>query len=402
MKPAVLFVHSNTELYGADFILAEVVRAVKEQVRPIVALPGEGELTRLLAREGVQVVTTRESILRRVSFKPHKLPTLLMNIAVDVRRMVDLIKQENVQLVYSNTGAVVTGAIAARLCGIPNIYHIHEIILSPRWLAKAIARMVLGLSDRVITVSGPVRSQLLRYERTGDPAVCVIHNGLDPAPFDEVEDVESVRSELGAGPGDLLYGVIGRIHPWKGQFYFLEAARRMADRCPVAKFVIIGGTFAGYERLLIELKERIGQLNMESRLKILPFRKDVPRLMRALDVFVLPSTSPDPLPTVVLEAMAARRPVVATAHGGALEMVVHEQTGFLAPYHDASAFADIMLLLADDRERRVEMGEAGRQRLELHFSRSHFQSDIRQMIADFLPELVRNKSLTNEIAHFAQ
>ncbi len=399
MKPAVLFVHSNAELYGADFILAEVVRALGDNVRPIVALPGEGELTNLLSREGVRVIYTRESILRRVNFKPHKLPGLLINIALDVRRLVDLIRQENVHLVYSNTGAVITGVIAARICGIPNLFHIHEIILRPAWMARAIARMILHNSREVIAVSGPVRDQLLRFERPGDPPVRVIHNGLDPAAFDDVENVYPVRTELGAGSDDVLFGVIGRIHPWKGQTYFVDAAHLVADVCPHARFVIVGGTFAGYEWLLNELKERVCQLEMESRLKILPYRKDVPRLMRALDVFVLPSTLPDPLPTVVLEAMAAQRPVIATAHGGALEMVVHEQTGFLAPHHDVTGFAETMLLLADDNDKRKRMGEAGRERLERTFSRKRFRSDIRHCVTSYLPKSATEMSTLNINSH---
>ncbi len=387
MKPAVLFVHSNSELYGADFILLEVVRALKDDVRPIVAVPGEGDLTRALAREGVRVIHTRESVLRRVHFKPHKIPGFAWNLVRDVLRLARIIAEENVQLVYSNTGAVITGAVAARLCEIPNLYHIHEIIVNPGWLAKGIARMILGNAAEVIAVSGPVREQLQAYGKPGDPPVRVIHNGLDPARFDETEDPADLRRELGAGPRDVLYGVIGRVHPWKGQRYFVEAARLVADVCPQARFVVVGGTFKGYEYLIEELKERVEQLALADRFKILPHRNDVPRLMRALDVFVLPSTLPDPLPTVVLEAMAARKPVVATAHGGALEMVLHGETGLLAPHHDASAFADALLELAYDADKRNRLGLAGRKRLETRFSRERFFVEIVRCVRSHLPAL---------------
>jgi glycosyltransferase involved in cell wall biosynthesis len=387
MKPAVLFVHSNSELYGADFILLEVVRALKNQVRPIVAVPGEGDLTRALAREGVRVIHTRESILRRVNFKPHKIPGFIWNLIRDVIRLVRIIAEENVQLVYSNTGAVITGAIAARLCEIPNLYHIHEIIVNPKWLAKGIARMILGNASEIIAVSGPVRDQLQHHGKPGDPPVRVIHNGLDPSRFDMPEDLAEVRREMGADPDHVLYGVIGRVHPWKGQRYFIEAARLVADVCPQARFVIVGGTFKGYEFLIDELNDRVNQLALQDRLKILPHRSDIPRLMRSLDVFVLPSTLPDPLPTVVLEAMAAKKPVVATAHGGALEMIVHGDTGLLAPHHDASAFADAMLELAFDENKRSRMGLFGRKRLETHFSRERFHAEIAGCVCSHLPLL---------------
>ncbi len=386
MKPAVLFVHSNSELYGADFILLEVVRAVKDHIRPIVAVPGEGELTRALSFEGVRVIHTRESILRRVNFKPHKLFGFIWNVFRDVRLLVKIIREENVELIYSNTGAVITGALAARVCKIKNLYHIHEIIVNPKWLAKAIARLVLGNSNEVIAVSGPVKEQLMCYGKPGDPPIRIIHNGLDPHRFDAVEETDSVRKELGAGPGDVLFGVIGRIHPWKGQQYFIDAARKVADANPQARFVIVGGTFKGYEYLVDELRERTEALEMHDRIKILLHRIDIPNLMRALDVFVLPSTLPDPLPTVVLEGMAARKPVVATAHGGALEMVVHGKTGFLAPHHDAAGFAEAMLKLIESAEMRQSFGEAGRKRLDEDFSRPRFHEEISSCILEHLGE----------------
>ena len=384
VRPAVLFVHGNSELYGADYILLEVVRALNDQVRPIVALPSEGQLTRILHREGVQVHITRESVLRRVNFKPEKLPGLFWNIARDVRDLKRIIRREKVVLVYSNTAAVVTGALAARLCKIPNLYHIHEILVRPLWLARVIARMVLSNATEVIAVSNAAREHLEKYGRLGDPPVRVIHNGLDPSPYDHVEDVEKVRTEMGAGTENILFGVIGRIHPGKGQPYFIKSAHLIADVCPQARFVIVGGTFNGYEYLLDELNQQISRLKLENVLKVLPYRTDVPRMMRALDVFVLPSTGPDSLPTVVLEAMAACRPVVATPTGGAREMVLHGETGFLAPWNEASTFAGCMLELAQDNEKRRQMGEAGRRRLEERFSRERFFADVCDCVTHYL------------------
>jgi glycosyltransferase involved in cell wall biosynthesis len=384
LKPAVLFVHSNSELYGADFILLQVVLAVKDQVEPIVALPGEGVLTDRLRSEGVRVVITRESVLRRINFKPHKLPRFYWNLLRDTAALVRIIRKENVRLVYSNTAAVLTGALAAKKCRIPNLYHIHEIITDPPWMAKAIARMVLKYSRGVIAVSRAVREQLLRYERSGDPPVEVIHNGIDTSGFDPGGDIAELRRELGAGPENVLFGVIGRIHPWKGQSYFVESARLVADICPRARFVIVGGTFPGYEHLVAELHEQIRRLGLRDRCRVLPHRTDIPQVMRALDVFVLPSTSPDPLPTVVLEAMAAERPVVATAHGGALEMVLHGDTGLLAPYQDVGGFSEALLELADDAAMRRRMGAEGRARLLQYFSKERFNDDIRNYLSRFL------------------
>jgi glycosyltransferase involved in cell wall biosynthesis len=386
MKPAVLFVHSNSELYGADLILWQTIKAIKDDVRPFVALPGEGPLGDRLRREGAEVILTRDSMLRRINFKPSKMLPFILDLLHDVAQLRKLILKEEIKLVYCNTSAVVSGALAARRCQIANIYHVHEIIQHPPWLAKAIARLTLGNSSEVIAVSQAVADSLLRFGKPGDPPVRVIHNGLDPAPYDAANDVEILRGQLGAGPKNILFGVIGRIHPWKGQSYFIQAARLVADVCPQARFVIVGGTFSGYEHLLDELNQQVQRLALRDRLKILPFRDDVPQLMKALDVFVLPSTSPDPLPTVVLEAMAASRPVVATAHGGALEMVLHGETGLLAPHDDVAAFSEALLQLSAEASLRHSLGGEGRRRLEEQFNLPRFQESIRERILAYVPK----------------
>ena len=375
---------------------------MKDVVQPIVAVPGEGDLSRALIGEGVQTVYTRESLLRRVNFKPHKLPRFFWNVFRDARELVNLIREKHVELIYSNTGAVVTGAIAARICGIPNMYHVHEIIVKPRWLARAIARIILGNSIEVVAVSAAVREQLIKYMRPGDPPINIVHNGIDPTRFDTDDTMEEIRSELGAGPEQVLFGVIGRIHPWKGQKYFVEAARLVADVCPQARFVIVGGTFTGYEYLVEDLKSRMKKLGLEDRMKVLPFRKDIPSIMRALDVFVLPSTLPDPLPTVVLESMAAQKPVIATAHGGALEMVIHGETGLLAPHQDVPGFAEAMLELSNDKQKRVRFGQAGRQRVEEEFSRSRFHNEIRSIILKHLTSNLLEQAASNLKSEYTQ
>ena len=172
MKPAVLFVHSNSELYGSDYILLLVVRALKDRVRPIAALPSHGPLWEALEKEGAKVVQTRESVLRRVNYKPARLPGYLWNLWRDARDLARLIRDEEVKLVYSNTGAVMCGARAAARHEIPNLYHIHEIIQNPDWLARRIARQVLSHSAEVIAVSGPVRDQLQRFEKAGQSFSC--------------------------------------------------------------------------------------------------------------------------------------------------------------------------------------------------------------------------------------
>jgi glycosyltransferase involved in cell wall biosynthesis len=107
----------------------------------------------------------------------------------------------------------------------------------------------------------------------------------------------------------------------------------------------------------------------------LGYRSDIPQLLASLDLLVLPSTSPDPLPTVVLETMAASKPVLVTAQGGALEMVVDQETGRFMPIGEAKQAAAILAELLQNKERLKEMGTAGRRRVEKEFSAAAFANN---------------------------
>ena len=111
---------------------------------------------------------------------------------------------------------------------------------------------------------------------------------------------------------------------------------------------------------------------MTDRVFYLGYRADIPEVLASLDLLVLPSTSPDPLPTVVLEAMAAEKPVLATAQGGALEMIIEKETGKFMPIANAQQAVTILADLLNDKTPLNEMGIAGRSRVEREFSPAAF------------------------------
>jgi glycosyltransferase involved in cell wall biosynthesis len=173
----------------------------------------------------------------------------------------------------------------------------------------------------------------------------------------------------------LLIGMIGRVQKWKGQHYFLEIIEHYLQQHPEdqsTQFIIAGDPYPGYEALAIELVLDIKRKNLFDRVFYLGYRADVPQVLASLDLLVLPSTSPDPLPTVVLEAMAASKPVLATEQGGVLEMIIENETGRFMPIDNAQQAS---LILADVLSNTItlkEMGKAGRRRVEKEFSPAAF------------------------------
>lgn len=386
----ILFVHASDEMYGADKILLQLVEGLPAaQFRPIVVLPNDvpyqGQLSSALRARGVETIQYRLAILRRRYFTPFGMLQYFWRLFLSTLFLLRLIRQESVSLVHSNTSAVIPGALAAKILGIRHVWHIHEIITRPIFLWKMTSWLLSRLSDRVVAVSGPTRDHICEGDRRNLRKAVVIHNGIDPRPFDQAQaDRSRIRSEWGIAPDQPLVGMIGRVSHWKGQDYFLQVAARVMKAQPRARFVLVGGVLPGQQHLMDNLRQTITALGLGEAVTLSDFRSDVPSVLHAYDVFVLPSTLPDPFPTVILEAMAAGKPVVANAHGGSIEMIEEGVTGCLVQPYAPDQMASAITLLCADSERRLVMGACARVRIERLFSLDRFLTNWTQLYRDLL------------------
>lgn len=377
----ILYVHSSDEMYGADRVLLQLVDLLdKQRFRPIVVVPNDvpyqGQLSQALCEREIETVQMKTAVLRRKYFTPYGMLVYLWRLIVSTLALVSLIRRESVSLVHSNTSAVIPGALAARLAGRPHVWHVHEILVRPGALWRFTSWLLPRLSDRVVAVSGPARDHLCAGDRRNEEKAMVIHNGVDVSAFTQDDRPgQAVRQEWGVQPNQPLVGMIGRVSFRKGQGYFLKTVALVAKSHPGARFALVGGTFPGQEYLANDLEELILQLRLDSSVILSDFRSDVPAVLDAYDVFVLPSTQPDSLPTAVLEAMAAGKPVVANAGGGSIEMVEHQVTGLLVQPDRPEEMAAAINRLLDDPEERQNMGQCGRERVKTFFSLETFAAN---------------------------
>jgi glycosyltransferase involved in cell wall biosynthesis len=364
-----LLLHSSSDLYGASKILLTTVRTLKEKGEKIqVVLSDEGPLADALREEGVNVHIIRLGILRRKYFNVSGLFNRFTILKKAFSELVALAKRENVTHIYSNTSAVLIGAFVAKELNVYHTWHIHEIITHPKWFASLIGKIVNRYSDLVLVVSEAVKVNWDKY--ISSDKLKVIHNGIDYTPYLSASGL--FINNLPIKPDTLIIGMIGRINAWKGQPYFLEIASKISESYPQVHFVMVGDVFPGDEHLEAEMHQKISSLKLTEKVSVFGFRNDIADILAALDIFILPSIQPDPLPTVVLEAMASGKPVVATAHGGACEMVADGKTGILIPWDDAGKSAKKVVPLLTDKPLRSEFGLHGRKRVLEHFSLEAF------------------------------
>ncbi|UCC77604.1 MAG: glycosyltransferase family 4 protein, partial [Anaerolineales bacterium] len=183
---------------------------------------------------------------------------------------------------------------------------------------------------------------------------------------------------------DLAVGIVGRLERWKGQDIFLRAMALVREAVPRAKGVVIGEPVpydSDYDLLLRTLCEKLG---LSEHVIFSGFRQDVPAVMAVLDVVVLASTSPEPFGRVLIEAMAAGKPVVATSEGATREIVEHGTHGLLVPPGDAQELAHAIIRVLTDREMAVAMGTQGRVRVRERFNMRQLVDGVQAVYDELL------------------
>jgi glycosyltransferase involved in cell wall biosynthesis len=389
----ILFVHNNNDLYGAEVILLELLKGLdRRSFHPIVVLPKDTKhINRLSARleqEGIEYQFIGMAVIRRKYFHLFGVLRYIRDLLLGVFRLVSLIRRREVALIHSNTIAVLCGAVAAWITRTPHVWHIHEIIVEPVPARKAMHFLVCHLSDAVVAVSGAVRDHIARDNSKCVAKMKVIHNGIDLAQFSREPSGSKIRAEYGVPSDAVLVGMVGKVCRWKGQLQFVEAAKVVSEERFDVHFLAVGGVFDDETYYMEQFRKTVKSSGLQWKFTISDFRTDIPNILHALDIFVLPSTQPDPFPTVILEAMAAGKAVIATAHGGPAEIVVDGETGYLVAPNDHRALATAILSLAEDPSRLKAMGAAGRRRVERCFGVDRFVADFEALYTRILPSVM--------------
>lgn len=350
----VLQVISDTNIGGAGrYLLTLLENHDRSRLRMQVLCPPGSLLIERCRGLGVEVFTSPHLSGDR-SFSCKNLVPLLL----DIRR---LIKEQQIDLMH--THASFAGRLAARLVGVPAVFTRHRL----DWEApkKGIKKKAFTLinnltSSRVIAVSEAVRESLIA-EGMPRERIALIYNGIDVERFRQEAARSDARASLGLGSAPVV-GTVGRLEAEKGHRCFLEAAARIKKEYPDAVFLVVGdGSLAG------DLKEQARNLGLEERVVFTGFREDVPQLMAAMDVLVVPSLT-EAFGFSLVEGMCLGRPCVASSVGGIKEIAEDGRTALLAAPGDAGETAEKVLYLLRNKSAASEMGERAALEVERRFS----------------------------------
>lgn len=378
MKKTILYVHQSADLYGSDRVLLALVSKLdKEKFLPIVLLPVDGPLRNELEAAGIEchvIVITR---LARATLTVRGLLRLPNDLFHSLRAISGVLKGRKVDLVHSNTLAVLSGPLWARWHRVPHVWHVHEIIVKPVFVRKAYSYLLNWFADCIICVSHATKANLVQDQPALAKKIEVVWNGLERSSAVDAHAVRIYREQLKVGEGDVLVALVGRINRWKGQTLLVEAASLLWEqKVRNIRYLFVGSAPDGQGHFLEELQHGINQSPAQAVFTVQGFTNSLSTVWDACDIAVIPSTEPEPFGMVALEAMAAAKPIVAANHGGLAEILITDETGFLVAPNNVFELAVAIKQLAADAQLRKKMGDAGQTRYSEEFTLNRYVENM--------------------------
>ncbi len=371
-----LYVITKLELGGAQKQLLTLIRHLdKKRFRLFLFTAKDG----LLLPEALSIngLTIKKSICLERPINPLK----------DLLTLIEIywfIKRNNIEIVHTHSSkAGILGRLAARLAKVKIIIHtVHGWSFNdyqPRvkrlffiWLE----RLSAWFSDKLVVVSYYDRQKGLDSHIGKENKYSFIRYGVDYTEFN-IKD-QNIREELGINPNDLVVGMIACFKPQKSPQNFIRLAFLVKKFSPHIKFLLVGD---GILRRSIE--KLIEKLNLKNYVILTGWRCDIPRILSAIDVFVLTSLW-EGLPIAILEAMASSKPVISTHTGGVSEVIVEGKTGFLVRPRDINRMSERLAVLIKDENLRRQIGQNARAGLGSNFTLTNMISKTENLYEELM------------------
>lgn len=375
--PTVLVAHPAADVYGSDRQLVETLAGLRARGwRVRLHLPESGPLLDVLAERGLGEVDVRIGafpVLRKAVLRPVALLRQLARLPVDLVRTVREIRRAGAHVVYVSTVTIPLWGLAARLCRVPVVVHVHEAEeLLPRPV-RTLLYAPVRLAQTVIANSATTRRVLVAAQPRLARRVVVVPNGVP---------------DLGAQPADAIEPgrvvVVGRLSPRKGVDVALEAVALLRAEGREVRLELCGTTFAGYEWYERQLRERAARPDLAGAVHFAGYVATSWAALRAAQLVVAPSLG-ESFGNAAVEGLLAARPVIASDVQALAEVIDDGRTGLLVPPGDAAALARTIARVLDEPDLAARLAAAGRADALTRFAVGRYHAGVADAVAAASP-----------------
>jgi glycosyltransferase involved in cell wall biosynthesis len=393
-KRRILFVGHSSEVRGAEKSLHLLCKNLdRDRFEAVVVLPGSGPMLQMMRDDGIKVyscdlywwVPPDSADMEYFLFS-------ILNMRKAVSYLLEIIRAENIDIVYTNTIVVAEGAVAAAIARLPHIWHIREMLRfegsalrSPLGVDNVYS-VVNDLSERVIAVSHSVAQD---FGSSVSPSkLRIVYNGA-PVPGG------LPAADLDGTSGSAKVGFVGTLCERKGADLFVEAGIETLRRGFRADFYLVGSS--PNKAFIDELRRKIG-CEWSSYFHFLGHRDDVLQIFKSLDIFVLSSRN-DPSPRTVVEAIRMGCPTIATRSGGAVNMLNMTKAGKIVD-PTASAIAEALGDWITDKQGRLRCTESFKAASERLFTEQAYAGNVGRVLDEVQRPRVLPRARQALVAYF--
>ena len=355
-KKNIIFVSISSDLYGSSKILLSLVLQIKNKSKnfnPIVCMPyEEGPLKERLHKEQIEIIEMPVLKLTRSMLKSFGFVKFFKEYKIAKRIFESHLDGRVINCLHSNTLATLFGSFYCYRRKIYHVLHIHEIIDRPWYVRYFFSAVPLFFADKVVYNSTALESFYNKTNAFLKRKAVKIFNGVDRTrAFLEPQKRHILRKELyDIDDNTLLIGLIGRFNRLKGHSLLLDAFNEIKTKHPHCNLALIGSPPDGQQHYLEIIMGKIETYNLQSRVSVLPFQKDIYKIIDTLDIIVIPSTEPESFGIIAIEAMLSKKPLIATNLGGLADIIENGKTGILfdKPYNEELIKALIKLIQSNE------------------------------------------------------
>tara|TARA_B100001093_G_scaffold509944_1_gene574920 strand:+ start:79 stop:1203 length:1125 start_codon:yes stop_codon:yes gene_type:complete len=315
----ILITHSSNDNYGASKVLISIVDVfIKNGFDIYLILPNNGPLNnnQIIKKTNLKII--KLGIFRKKYFSVFGLINRLYFIIKSSFILKNFLKKNKIDLVYTNTSTLISPSIAAKLVGIPSIFHIHEIPNGNPIYSRFITAFLNVFPREIICVSKSVYDFWIINGLKKSKAK-IIYNGFN---------IKKSKSKT-LSNDKIVFTSISRIIPYKGHSLMIKIFEMLCKKNKNIYLQIIGDTLPEYQKYLNELNRDIKRRGLNNKIKFLGFRQDVTSILDKSNFFIHTPLSPDPLPTVIFEAINCKNPVITNNLGGAYEILNQGKNGLI-------------------------------------------------------------------------